>query len=141
MKHKYSVHLVWSDDDKAFIAQVPELPGCMSDGATPGEALKNLDVIIDEWIETAKELKRKIPKPLNLQMIEEMIGQFDKWLKQQVSREVETAVKRVLEDLANARGSQQMLVWGSHALVKSSTDPAEWWKYGESPESRVIKRD
>ena len=60
---KYEVIIYWSEDDKSFIAEVPELPGCASDGATYQEALANVEVIINEWIETAKELGRPIPQP------------------------------------------------------------------------------
>jgi predicted RNase H-like HicB family nuclease len=62
-KHRYEVIIYWSDEDEAFIAEVPELPGCAADGGTQCEALANAEVIIDEWIETAKSLKRKIPQP------------------------------------------------------------------------------
>jgi len=60
---KYEIIIYWSEEDKAYIAEVPELPGCMSDGKTYYEALSNVEVIINEWIETAKELNRPIPKP------------------------------------------------------------------------------
>ncbi len=60
---KYEVIIYWSDEDHAFIAEVPELPGCMADGATYKEALANAEVVIQEWIETAKELGRAIPEP------------------------------------------------------------------------------
>jgi len=55
--------LYWSDDDEAFIAEVPELPGCAADGATYHAALSQAEVVIEEWIETAKALGRPIPKP------------------------------------------------------------------------------
>ena len=58
---KYEVILYWSDEDEAFVAEVPELPGCMADGATYFEALKNVEQIAQEWIETARELGREIP--------------------------------------------------------------------------------
>jgi len=61
--HKYEIIIYWSDEDKSFIAEVPELPGCMSDGKTHADAIKNVQLIIEEWIETAKKLGRKIPKP------------------------------------------------------------------------------
>lgn len=61
--HKYEVIIYWSQEDQAFIAEVPELPGCASDGQTYQEALQNVEVVIDEWIETAKELGRPIPTP------------------------------------------------------------------------------
>ena len=60
---KYEVIIYWSDEDQAFIAEVPELSGCAADGATRQEALSKVDVIISEWIETAKELGREIPEP------------------------------------------------------------------------------
>jgi predicted RNase H-like HicB family nuclease len=60
---KYEVIIYWSADDKAFIAEVPELPGCAADGKTHQEALKNVQVIINEWIETAKAKGRPIPEP------------------------------------------------------------------------------
>lgn len=63
MKSKYEIIIYWSQDDQAFIAEVPELPGCMADGKTYQEALSNAEVIIREWIETAKELGRPIPQP------------------------------------------------------------------------------
>jgi predicted RNase H-like HicB family nuclease len=59
---KYEIIIYWSDEDKSFIAEVPELPGCMSDGKTYQEALSNADIIINEWIETAKDLGREIPR-------------------------------------------------------------------------------
>ena len=61
--NKYEVILFWSEDDGAYIAEVPELAGCMADGATMSEALSNVEVIISEWIETAEMLGREIPTP------------------------------------------------------------------------------
>ena len=63
MTHRYEVILYWSAEDKAFIAEVPELPGCAADGATRQEALANVEVVIDEWIETAQGMGRAIPEP------------------------------------------------------------------------------
>ncbi|HVT17781.1 MAG TPA: type II toxin-antitoxin system HicB family antitoxin [Thermoanaerobaculia bacterium] len=60
---RYEVIIYWSPEDGAFIAEVPELPGCAADGATYQEALVNVQGIIEEWIETAKELGRPIPEP------------------------------------------------------------------------------
>ena len=60
---RYEVILYWSMEDSAFIAEVPELPGCAADGRTYQDALKNVEVVIKEWIETAKELGRPIPEP------------------------------------------------------------------------------
>ncbi|WP_413166420.1 type II toxin-antitoxin system HicB family antitoxin [Capilliphycus salinus ALCB114379] len=63
MKLHYEIMLFWSYEDEAFIAEVPELPGCMADGSTYQEALQNVEVIMQEWIETAQELGRIIPEP------------------------------------------------------------------------------
>ncbi len=60
---RYEIIIFWSKEDEFFIAEVPELPGCMADGKTYGEALQNIQVVISEWIETAKELGRTIPQP------------------------------------------------------------------------------
>ena len=60
---KYEVIIYWSKDDQTFIAEVPELPGCAADGATYQEALANVETVIQEWIETAKDLGRPIPEP------------------------------------------------------------------------------
>lgn len=60
---KYEIVLYWSDEDNAFIAEVPELPGCAADGATRQEALANVEIVIAEWLETARELGRPIPQP------------------------------------------------------------------------------
>jgi predicted RNase H-like HicB family nuclease len=60
---RYEVIIYWSDEDRAFIAEVPELPGCAADGATYQEALGNVEVVIQEWIETAEELGRTVPGP------------------------------------------------------------------------------
>ncbi len=60
---RYEIILYWSDEDGAFIAEVPELPGCAADGATRQEALAMAETVIDEWIETARQLGRTIPEP------------------------------------------------------------------------------
>ena len=58
---RYTKIISWSEDDKKFLVEVPELPGCMADGETPEEALKNSEIIIAEWLETAEFLGRAIP--------------------------------------------------------------------------------
>jgi predicted RNase H-like HicB family nuclease len=60
---RYEVIIYWSDEDEAFLAEVPELPGCMADGVTYQEALANVEGVIQEWIDTARELGRPIPEP------------------------------------------------------------------------------
>jgi predicted RNase H-like HicB family nuclease len=60
---KYEIIIYWSDEDEAYVAEVPELPGCAADGPTYKQALSNAEVVIREWIETASELGRPIPEP------------------------------------------------------------------------------
>lgn len=63
MTSKYEIIIYWSQEDQAFIADVPELPGCMADGKTCQEALANIEVVVQEWIDTATDLNRPIPQP------------------------------------------------------------------------------
>jgi predicted RNase H-like HicB family nuclease len=63
MTNSYAITIYWSEEDQSFIAEAPELPGCAADGASRQEALANLEVVIQEWIETAQELNRSIPQP------------------------------------------------------------------------------
>lgn len=60
---KYTLRFIWSKDDESFVVEVPELPGCMADGGTYEEALANVQVVIEEWIETAKSMGRSVPAP------------------------------------------------------------------------------
>ena len=61
--HKYEIIIYWSNDDDAFVSEVPELPGCMAHGGTQESALINVREAVDLWLETAKELDRPIPEP------------------------------------------------------------------------------
>ncbi len=61
---RYEIIIYWSEEDQAYVAEVPELPGCMADGSTYQEALSNAETTIGEWIETAQELGRPIPQPM-----------------------------------------------------------------------------
>ena len=61
--YNYELIIYWSEEDGKFIVEVPELPGCMADGLTYEDAVKNVKRVIEEWIETARELGREIPKP------------------------------------------------------------------------------
>ncbi len=61
---KYKIIIYWSEDDQSYIAEVPELPGCMADGSSYQEAVDNAERVVAEWIETAKEQGRRVPKPM-----------------------------------------------------------------------------
>jgi predicted RNase H-like HicB family nuclease len=62
IKHRYEIIIYWSEDDRAYIAEVPELPGCAADGTTYQKALAQAEAVIDEWIEAARELGRPVPE-------------------------------------------------------------------------------
>ena len=64
MDKKYEIIIFWSSEDNAYVAEVPELPGCMADGKTYQEALGNAEQIIEEWIKTAIKLGKPIPQPM-----------------------------------------------------------------------------
>jgi predicted RNase H-like HicB family nuclease len=61
--HKYELIIFWSEEDGRYVVEVPELPGCMADGESYEEAIKNANIVISEWIETAQDLGREIPHP------------------------------------------------------------------------------
>jgi predicted RNase H-like HicB family nuclease len=63
MSIKYELIIYWSDEDQSFVVEVPELPGCMADGETYEQAVANAQQVIEEWIETARELGRPVPEP------------------------------------------------------------------------------
>jgi predicted RNase H-like HicB family nuclease len=90
---KYSVQILWSDEDGAFLASVFELPGCMADGATREEALKNINVVIQDWIETAKSLRRPVPNPMTREQIEASIQQNTEEYQRQMEALVEKSIR------------------------------------------------
>ena len=61
--YKYEVILYWSNEDNSYLAEVPELAGCMADGETMAEALENIHTVIEEWMETARIMGKDIPEP------------------------------------------------------------------------------
>ncbi|MBI1802362.1 MAG: type II toxin-antitoxin system HicB family antitoxin [Chloroflexi bacterium] len=62
-QHRYEIIIWWSREDEAFVAQAPELPGCMAHGQTHAEALASIHTAIELWLDTARELNRPIPEP------------------------------------------------------------------------------
>lgn len=61
--YKYEVIMYWSSEDNSYIAEVPELAGCMADGETMAEALENINTVMGEWIETAQMMGKDVPEP------------------------------------------------------------------------------
>lgn len=61
--NKYEMIIYWSEQDQAYLVEVPELAGCMADGKNYQEAVKNAEIVIQEWVDTALELGREVPQP------------------------------------------------------------------------------
>jgi hypothetical protein len=98
----------------------------MADGATKEEAIKNLEVIIAEWIETAKENGRTVPEPMDALQHERAYQEYQESIQKYVQREVETAVSRVLQDIARSQNEITFLRGG----LMFTNDPSERWKLG-----------
>ena len=97
---KYEIIIYWSNEDEAYIAEVPELSGCMADGATYKEVLENVTQVIAEWIETAKENGIEVPLPVAKKKFSgKFVVRADQELHSQLAQE---AVKRSrsMNDLA-----------------------------------------
>ena len=105
----YSVMIFWSDDDAAFVASVPDLPGCMAHGETRAEAAEQIGIAIQNWIETAREIGRQIPSPpkdmaLYIKELDQKTAQTIKaGLENAMPSLVETVVKVLKQSEANER--------------------------------------
>jgi predicted RNase H-like HicB family nuclease len=91
----YGVFIFWSDEDEAFIASVPELPGCIAHGKTRGVAVEQIEIAIQNWLETARELGREIPK---LSKRTSRISDYIKELVQRAEQRADQAIKSELEN-------------------------------------------
>jgi predicted RNase H-like HicB family nuclease len=69
MENRYEIIIFWSDEDRAFVADVPELPGCMAHGKTRGAALRNAEDAAVLWLETAREMGRAVPQPKGRRLV------------------------------------------------------------------------
>jgi predicted RNase H-like HicB family nuclease len=108
MKHEYPIQIVWSSEDEAYIAFAGQLDGCMADGATPEEAITNLRVIVQEWIETAKAEGRSVPSPMNIEDFarqqEKAAAQFQQGIQQGIEQAANAAVQRVVAQMTATAG-------------------------------------
>lgn len=96
MKNQYPIQIVWSPEDEAYLAMVAQLDGCMADGSTPEEALSNVRVVIEEWIEVAREDGRPVPEPMTILDIARQQVEAEA----QFRKDVESALKSVAEQVA-----------------------------------------
>lgn len=119
----YPVIIVWSKEDQAYLARVPDLPGCMADGETREEAVKNVLLSIEEWIETAQELERPIPAPLDAASLEANVGkqmaENQKYFEYAVQKEAQRIVSEVLpsivaQHLEQAQSLRRQVEHGSY---------------------------
>lgn len=111
----YSVYLAWSNEDGAYIAMIPELPGCMADGQTHEEALRNLTVVAEEWIQTAKEESRPVPEPRRFEDLGRIQGEFNKAVRKHIAKEVMATVNRILDQLSRQQTAQFFVSFDSVA--------------------------
>jgi predicted RNase H-like HicB family nuclease len=111
MNFEYAIQIGWSTEDSAYIAIVHDLPGCMSDGKTPEEALQNARQVIQEWLEVAKEEKRGIPPPLSVQDIGRALrvaeenrirSEIERGLNEVKAQLIDNAVRRLEEQSSSA---------------------------------------
>jgi predicted RNase H-like HicB family nuclease len=115
MNPEYSVQIIWSKEDEAYLAAPFELPGCVADGQTPEEALRNLRQVIEEWISVANEEGRQIPPPMTVADHERLAAQFQKDLQRHIRQQVQNAVEEVLKQITE---QQQHTFWASGAVVR-----------------------
>lgn len=132
MNIEYAVQIIWSPEDGAYLAIPAQLPGCVADGVTPEEALKNLKVVIAEWIEVAKEEGREIPKPHTLEDIARLQMQATAAIQEQVQKKIETAVQQLVRQITAAQPSTQ-----GWAREFYSVEPEEMETVGVSQPRRV----
>jgi predicted RNase H-like HicB family nuclease len=119
--YDYAVQIFWSEEDKAYIAAPFELAGCVADGQTPEEALANLRVIIEEWIEVAKQEEREVPNPVSREdlqrMAQEQSEKQNQILRQYIQTAVSTAVQQIVSGMAKGPlrygFNQSYRDWGS----------------------------
>jgi len=103
MKIGYAVQILWSPEDNAYLAIPAELAGCMADGKTQEEALANLRVVIEEWIEVAKEEGRPVPAPMTVVDMARAQQQAQANLQNHIETEVKRAVAAVLQQLMQSQ--------------------------------------
>src|SRR5665213_2397491 len=102
-ENNYSMDMIWSGEDEAYLAQVRELPGSVADGKTAEEAFQNLQIVVQEWLETAREEGRPIPPPLTL----EMAGQHTMAAQQQLHDQIQNVIKETVQSMLNSTAEQQ----------------------------------
>jgi predicted RNase H-like HicB family nuclease len=96
----YSMLVLWSEDDEAFLAHVVELPGCVAHGETRDEAVRNGLIAIENWIDTANELKREVPEPLDLAAFQKQTAQQAQDVRNRFEQAVQEEVLKIVPQIA-----------------------------------------
>jgi predicted RNase H-like HicB family nuclease len=104
MKMRYSASIIWSEHDGTYLARVSELPGCLADGQTPQEAIANLVVIAEEWIEVAKEEGREIPEPMTAERLRTEAEKAHAQLQTLVQSAVVEAIEKQKREASSVPG-------------------------------------
>ena len=130
MTNRYEIIIYWSDEDQSFIAEVPELAGCMADGQTPEEALANLRVVAREWLEVARDEGRPIPPPMTIEDMERL----DQRLKTNAERQIKAAVQQalqqavvqaVVQQAADRLGGHGQVLWQHRVSFRETAQSGE----------------
>lgn len=108
--------MIWSDSDGLYLAQVKELPGCLADGATLEEALQNIQLVMQEWLETAKEENRPVPEPLTFERMEKNAAAAHQAIERQLEIRVKQLVFQTLDEMAKQQATQNIPSWREGAL-------------------------
>jgi predicted RNase H-like HicB family nuclease len=123
MKIEYSVQIVWSPEDNAYLAFPTELPGCIADGPTREDALANLKVVIDEWIEAAKEEGREIPQPMSVLDLAQKQRESRQNFQKYIESEVRKTVDKVLQQLIQSQPQQPSWEYRGGMVFEPSEEP------------------
>jgi len=117
LDNKYSFEMIWSGEDGVYLSQVKELPGCIADGATPEEALQNIIIVMQEWLETANEEGRPIPAPLTLERLENNAAVARSLIEKQLEKQVGEAVGQVLQQMSEQQSPPNIPTWREGGLA------------------------
>ncbi len=126
-ENKYSIEMIWSEEDGLYLSTVRELPGCLADGETPDEALKNIQIVMQEWLETAREEGREIPKPFTLEFLQKTENAANASLQLEFERRVREAVAQFFRHLGEQQTLPNIPSWRDRGQVVSG-DP----KFGKA---------
>jgi len=110
--------MIWSGADGVYLAQVKELPGCLADGATAEEAFQNIRIVMQEWLETAKEEGREIPQPLTLEILEKNAHAAHREIERHLENQVREAVGQVIEKIVEQGATQNIPSWREGGFVR-----------------------